>query len=96
MDYIYHESATDDLKSVRIELHPNPSGEYFDMKFTSDDKVDPLDLESIINMLWGEWFSRLRINPVIDCKVVLIAAGVTYDVVITSVPRISVAGMNPR
>jgi len=96
MDYVYHESANDELKSVHVQLYPNSSGEYFDLKFTSDSEISPGDLEIILNSLWAEWFTRLRINPVVDCKIILVTADATYDVGIAALPKISVTGLKLR
>ena len=96
MDYVYHESESGELNSVHVELYPNPSGEYFDITFTSSNKISTGDLEDILNSLWADWFTRLRINPVDDCKITLVAAGATYDVDIAHLPKITVSGLNPR
>jgi len=96
MDYVYKESVTEELKSVHVELYPNSSGEYFDLKFTSSGIISTGDLEDILNSLWTEWFSRLRINPVDDCKIILIAAGVEYEVAVAPLPRIFIEQLNPK
>ena len=96
MDCVYQEPGTDELKSVRAELYPNPSGEYFDIKFTSSEKLSPGVLEDIINSLWAEWFTRLKINPVDDCRIKLVAEGISYEVAVEPLPKITVTGLYPR
>ena len=96
MDYVYHDSFTEELKNVHVALQPHESGEHLDMKFTSADKIREGDLDKILNALWVEWFTRLKISPVNDCKIILEAAGKEYDVGVAYSQKISVTGITPR